>query len=136
MKIKIIRGDFLKWEWASKQFDLIVSNPPYRKINSGRTNPDEGKAISRHELKLSLSTMLNKAKPILKRGGHITLAYPPIRLQDWGQLFAIFNQMPSMEPGLQQSSREIYRFQLFLRRIREGWLSMAPYLMRSESSTK
>ena len=26
--------------------------------------------------------MLNKAKPILKRGGHITLAYPPIRLQE------------------------------------------------------
>ena len=82
MQIKIIRGDFLKWEWASKQFDLILSNPPYRKVNSGRTNPDEGKAISRHELKLSLPTMLNKAKPILKRGGHITLAYPPIRLQE------------------------------------------------------
>ena len=82
MKIKIICGDFLKWEWASKQFDLILSNPPYRKVNSGRTNPDEGKAISRHELKLSLPTMLNKAKPILKRGGHITLAYPPIRLQE------------------------------------------------------
>tara|TARA_Y100001936_G_C15955657_1_gene602727 strand:- start:33 stop:770 length:738 start_codon:yes stop_codon:yes gene_type:complete len=82
MKIKIIRGDFLKWEWASKQFDLIVSNPPYRKINSGRTNPDQRKAISRHELKLSLPTMLNKAKPILKKGGHITLAYPLIRLQE------------------------------------------------------
>ena len=82
MKIKIIRGDFLKWEWASKQFDLIVSNPPYRKIHSGRINSDEGKAISRHELKLSLSTMLNKAKPILKRGGHITLAYPSMRLQE------------------------------------------------------
>ena len=82
MKIKVIRGDFLKWKWASKQFDLIVSNPPYRKIHSGRTNLDEGKAISRHELKLSLPTMLNKAKPILKRGGHITLAYPPIRLQE------------------------------------------------------
>ena len=81
-KIKIVRGDFLKWEWASKQFDLIVSNPPYRKINSGRINPDAGKAISRHELKLSLPAMLNKAKPILKRGGHITLAYPPIRLQE------------------------------------------------------
>ena len=82
MEIKIIRGDFLKWEWASKQFDLIVSNPPYRKINSGRTNPNKEKAISRHELKLNLPTMLNKAKPILKRGGHITLAYPPIRLQE------------------------------------------------------
>ena len=26
--------------------------------------------------------MLNKAKPILKRGGHIILVYPPIRLQE------------------------------------------------------
>ena len=82
MRIKIICGDFLNTELSSEQFDLIVSNPPYRKINSGRRNPDEGKAIARHELKLSLSTLLDKAKPILKKGGHITLAYPPIRLQE------------------------------------------------------
>jgi tRNA1Val (adenine37-N6)-methyltransferase len=84
MKIKIVHDDFL--EWAQQQdiekFDLIVSNPPYRKINSGRTNPDSGKAIARHELKLNLPSMLDKAKPILKKGGHITLAYPPLRLQE------------------------------------------------------
>jgi len=82
MEIKIIRGDFLNLKLAPKQFDLIVSNPPYRKVNSGHINPDEGKAIARHELKLSLSAMLDKTKPILKKGGHITLAYPPIRLQE------------------------------------------------------
>ena len=82
MEIKIIRGDFLNLKLAPKQFDLIVSNPPYRKVNSGHINPDEGKALARHELKLSLSAMLDKTKPILKRGGHITLAYPPIRLQE------------------------------------------------------
>jgi len=82
MKIKIIRGDFLNLKLAPEQFDLIVSNPPYRKINSGHINPDEGKAIARHELKLNLSAMLDKTKPILKKGGHITLAYPPIRLQE------------------------------------------------------
>ena len=79
MKIKIIRGDFLNLKLAPKQFDLIVSNPPYRKVNSGHINPDKGKAIARHELKLSLSAMLDKTKPILKKGGLITLAYPPIR---------------------------------------------------------
>ena len=82
MKIKIIHGDFLNLKLAPEQFDLIVSNPPYRKINSGHINPDEGKAIARHELKLNLSAMLDKTKPILKKGGHITLAYPPIRLQE------------------------------------------------------
>ncbi len=84
MGIKIIHDDFI--EWAKRvelePFDLIVSNPPYRKINSGRTNPDPGKAIARHELKLNLQSMLDKAQPILKKGGHIALAYPPIRLQE------------------------------------------------------
>ena len=82
MKIKIIRGDFLNLKLAPKQFDLIVSNPPYRKVNSGHINPDKEKALARHELKLSLSAMLDKTKSILKRGGYITLAYPPIRLQE------------------------------------------------------
>ncbi len=84
MEIKIVHDDFL--EWAQREelesFDLIVSNPPYRKINSGRTNPDPEKAIARHELKLNLPSMLDKAQPILKKGGHITLAYPPLRLQE------------------------------------------------------
>ena len=82
MKIKIIHGDFLDMALPEKPFDLIVSNPPYRKINSGRTNPDEGKAIARHELKLSLPTLLDQAIPALKKGGHINLAYPPLRLQE------------------------------------------------------
>jgi tRNA1Val (adenine37-N6)-methyltransferase len=84
IEIKIVHDDFL--EWAQQQdiekFDLIVSNPPYRKINSGRTNPDSGKAIARHELKLNLPSMLDKAQPLLKKSGHITLAYPPLRLQE------------------------------------------------------
>jgi tRNA1Val (adenine37-N6)-methyltransferase len=84
MEIKIVHDDFLDWAQQVElgQFDLIVSNPPYRKINSGKTNPDPGKAIARHEQKINLSSMLDKAQPILKKGGHITLAYPPIRLQE------------------------------------------------------
>ena len=84
MDIKIFQDDFIQWaqRLELEQFDLIVSNPPYRKINSGRTNSDPGKAIARHELKLNLSSMFDKAQPILKKGGHITLTYPPIRLQE------------------------------------------------------
>ena len=83
-QIKFLNGDFLDKDltFSTEQFDLIISNPPFRKINSGRMNLDEGKAIARHELKLNLQDMLEKAKPFLKKGGHITLAYPPIRLQE------------------------------------------------------
>ena len=83
-RIKILDGDFLDQNltFFKEQFDLIISNPPYRKINSGRINLDEKKAIARHELKLNLQDMLEKAKHFLKKGGHITLTYPSIRLQE------------------------------------------------------
>ena len=83
-QIKFLNGDFLDKDltFSTEQFDLIISNPPFRKINSGRMNLDEGKAIARHELKLNLQDMLEKAKPFLKKGGHIILTYPSIRLHE------------------------------------------------------
>ena len=83
-RIKILDGDFLDQNltFFKEQFDLIISNPPYRKINSGRINLDEKKAIARHELKLNLQDMLEKSKHFLKKGGHITLTYPSNRLQE------------------------------------------------------
>ena len=83
-RIKILDGDFLDQNltFFKEQFDLIISNPPYRKINSGRINLDEKKAVARHELKLNLQDMLEKAKHFLKKGGHITLTYPSNRLQE------------------------------------------------------
>ena len=81
-QISLIHGDFLKEAENLKpeSFDHIVSNPPYRKIKTGRINPDSGKAMARHELALSMSSLLDKSAPLLKKGGQITLAYPPERL--------------------------------------------------------
>jgi tRNA1Val (adenine37-N6)-methyltransferase len=81
-QISLIHGDFLKEaeNLKSESFDHIVSNPPYRKIQTGRINPDSGKAMARHELALSMSSLLDKSAPLLKKGGQITLAYPPERL--------------------------------------------------------
>ena len=81
-QISLIHGDFLKEADNLEQepFDHIVSNPPYRKIQTGRINPDPEKAIARHELSLNMSSLLDKSAPLLKNGGQITLAYPPERL--------------------------------------------------------
>jgi tRNA1Val (adenine37-N6)-methyltransferase len=94
-QISLIHGDFLKEAENLKpeSFDHIVSNPPYRKIQTGRINPDSGKAVARHELALSMGSLLDKSVPLLKKNGQITLAYPPQRL---GEL------MPELE------SRSLY----------------------------
>jgi tRNA1Val (adenine37-N6)-methyltransferase len=83
-QISLIHGDFLKEakNLEPESFDHIVSNPPYRKIKTGRINPDSGKALARHELALSMSSLLDKSAPLLKKNGQITLAYPPERLSE------------------------------------------------------
>ena len=83
-QISLIHGDFLKEaeNLEPESFDHIVSNPPYRKIQTGRINPDNGKALARHELALSMSSLLKKSAPLLKKGGQISLAYPPERLSE------------------------------------------------------
>jgi tRNA1Val (adenine37-N6)-methyltransferase len=81
-KISLIHGDFLKEveNLKPESFDHIVSNPPYWKIQAGRINPDSGKALARHELALSMISLLDKSAPLLKESGQITLTYPPERL--------------------------------------------------------
>jgi len=82
--ITLIHGDFLKEaeNLQPESFDHIVSNPPYRKIQTGRINPDAGKALARHEIALSLESLLDKSAPLLKPGGQISLAYPPERMSE------------------------------------------------------
>ncbi len=83
-QITFILGDYLKEaeKLTAESFDHIVSNPPYRKIQTGRINPDSGKAQARHELSLSMGSLLDKSARLLKRGGQISLAYPPERMSE------------------------------------------------------
>ncbi len=81
-RMKIVRGDIrnipMKGNWA----DGVVCNPPYRKIKSGRINPDPRKAIARHEILASMDDIAAAAKQILKKKGRLTLIYPSVRLPD------------------------------------------------------
>ena len=62
--------------------DLVVCNPPYRQIATGRVNPNPQKAIARHEILLALDDILKTSKRILKIGGRLALIYPSVRIVD------------------------------------------------------
>lgn len=62
--------------------DIVVSNPPYRKANSGRINPNGQKAIARHEIKASLSDIVNTARRMLDISGRFITVYPVERLAE------------------------------------------------------
>ncbi|MDA8169705.1 MAG: tRNA1(Val) (adenine(37)-N6)-methyltransferase [Nitrospiraceae bacterium] len=63
-------------------FDLVVSNPPFRKPASGRISVDEERALARHELRMSLHDLVEAAGYLLKHGGKFCLIYHPERLPE------------------------------------------------------
>jgi tRNA1Val (adenine37-N6)-methyltransferase len=87
--ITIVHGDARKIKsiFPAHSFDAVTCNPPYRKINSGRINPGEEKAIARHEIKGSLNDFLQAAKYLLKPGGKVFTIYPAKRLAELVSLF-------------------------------------------------
>lgn len=64
------------------RFDRIISNPPYKKADTGRLNPDPQKAVARHELKLTIQTLFAKAEELLRPKGTIMVIFPAERLFD------------------------------------------------------
>lgn len=64
----------------SNYFDVIISNPPYMEENGKKINENEHKAISRHEIKLTLSEFISNAKRLLKPIGYLYFIHRTHRL--------------------------------------------------------
>ena len=62
--------------------DVVVSNPPYKKGNTGLMSPEEGKAISRHEILIDLDGLIYSAARLLKDKGRLYMVHRPERLKD------------------------------------------------------
>ena len=58
---------------------LPMSNPPYRRSESGRVNPISEEAFARHELNGSLDTVLAAAAYAVKTRGKVAVIYPASR---------------------------------------------------------
>jgi tRNA1Val (adenine37-N6)-methyltransferase len=88
-RIKILVGDARKIKdiVLAHSFDTVIFNPPYRKLKSGRINPQLEKAIARHEIKGSLNIFLQAAQYLLKPGGRVFTIYPAKRLVELVYLF-------------------------------------------------
>src|SRR3990170_2652927 len=67
---------------APRSFDLVVSNPPYRKIGEGRRNPDPRKEIARHEVACTMADVYAAAGRYLSLRGRFALVSPLHRLPE------------------------------------------------------
>lgn len=83
-KIDIVTGDVKEAGsyFSSASFDVITCNPPYMIGRHGLTNPDEPKAIARHEILCTLEDVVSQSAVLLKPGGHLYMVHRPFRLAE------------------------------------------------------
>ncbi len=83
-RIEIVQGNFLdavSW-FGNGSFDAIVTNPPYTKPGGGLVNPQDSKAISRHEIHCTLDQLIAVSSKLLKHHGRFFMIHRPERLVD------------------------------------------------------
>jgi tRNA1Val (adenine37-N6)-methyltransferase len=81
-KMEVVRGDIKHLPLAAQSADIVICNPPYRQVSTGRLNPDPRRAIARHEILASIDDILHAAKGLLRKRGRLAVIYPALRLVD------------------------------------------------------
>lgn len=83
-RVCIVHGDIKTGlgELGRGEWDVVVSNPPYKKLGSGLVNPEDAKAIARHEIMCTLDDVLRVGASLLKFGGRFSMVHRPDRFMD------------------------------------------------------
>lgn len=90
-KITIVTGDIKEASrlLGNGSFDVVTSNPPYMTVSKGLPNPDQTKAIARHEILCTLEDVVREASRLLRTGGRFYMVHRPFRLVE---IFRIMTQ--------------------------------------------
>ena len=83
-RFEIICDTILQLEsyYPKQFFDVVVTNPPYKKKGTGVVNETENKRIARHEMTATLEDFICVAKDMLKDQGEFYMIHHPERLVD------------------------------------------------------
>ena len=83
-KIDIVTGDIREADkiFAAASFDVITCNPPYMIVQHGLKNPENAKAVARHEIFCTLEDVIMQTAKLLKPGGKFFLVHRPFRLAE------------------------------------------------------
>jgi tRNA1Val (adenine37-N6)-methyltransferase len=82
--VSFLRADLRHPPWKDNLciFDLVVANPPYRKIGTGRLSPDPVRAAARHELFGDVDNFAASAFALLRAGASSVWIYLAERRED------------------------------------------------------
>jgi tRNA1(Val) A37 N6-methylase TrmN6 len=65
-------------------FDLVATNPPFRPVAGGHLSPDRSRAMSNHEVTLTLAEWVAAAARAVRPGGRVAVVFPADRALELG----------------------------------------------------
>jgi tRNA1(Val) A37 N6-methylase TrmN6 len=85
-RLDVRAGDVraLARDLPAASFDLVATNPPFRPIGTGRPSPHETRALSNHEVALTLADWADVAARAVRPGGRVAAIFPADRALELG----------------------------------------------------
>lgn len=86
-RMSVVRGDIADIPSDSRivphnAFDLVVSNPPFRRPGTGLMSQGDERAIARHEVRLPIGALIRSAALLLRHHGRFCMIHLPERLPE------------------------------------------------------
>jgi len=83
-KIEIVHDDLKNAAevFGVSCFDVVLSNPPYLRIDRGAPSAEQELALARHEVACTLEDVTSVAGKLLKSHGRLAMVHRPARLPD------------------------------------------------------
>lgn len=83
-RINIVTGDIKEASsiFGASSFGVVTTNPPYMIGQHGISNPEDAKAIARHEILCDLDDILRESARLLKPQGRFYMVHRPFRLAE------------------------------------------------------
>ena len=90
-----------------ESFDAIVTNPPYKKQETGKVSKQDIKKISKHEITANLEDFISSSKNMLKDKGSLFMVHRPERLAEIMYLLKKYNLEPKalrlVQPSIEKN---------------------------------
>ena len=83
-RVHIVNGDIKEAVqiFGAASCHVVTSNPPYMTAQHGLQNPDQPKAIARHEVLCTLEDVISQTAQVLKPRGRFYMVHRPFRLAE------------------------------------------------------
>ena len=82
--IHVVECDYRKVNtlFPSGSFSLVLANPPYREMGTGKMSAQEGVASASYEVNATLEEVFKTAQYLLKYGGRLAMVHRADRVAD------------------------------------------------------